>query len=67
LGTGTCSADFNYSGKLTEALLLGVVANRFPDTKLMWDAKAMRVTNEPAANAFLKRDYRDGFTVKGLS
>lgn len=66
LGQGKTSADFTYAGKLTEALLLGVVANRFPDTKLLWDAAAMQVTNLPEANRLLQRKYREGFEVAGL-
>lgn len=66
LGEGKTSASFSYAGPLTEALLLGVVANRFPDTKLMWNAEALEVTNIPEANKLLKRDYRDGFAVEGL-
>ncbi len=67
LGKGETSASFSYAGPLTEALLLGVVANRYPDTKLMWDANELAVTNLPDANALLKRKYRDGFDVPGLS
>ncbi|MBL8830063.1 MAG: Gfo/Idh/MocA family oxidoreductase [Planctomycetaceae bacterium] len=66
LGQGKTSASFAYAGPLTEALLLGVVANRFPDTKLMWDAAALQVTNLPAANQLLKREYRADFKVAGL-
>lgn len=66
MGKGTTSANFTYAGKLTEALLLGVVANRFPGRKLLWDADAMKVTNIPEANALLKREYRDGYAVEGL-
>ena len=66
LGTGSTSASFAYAGPLTEALLLGVVANRFPDTKLEWDAKKLEVTNVAAANALLRRKYRKGFEVEGL-
>ena len=65
-GTGTTSASFSYAGPLTEALLLGVVANRFPDQKLVWNAEAMQVTNLPEANALIKRAYRKGFEVPGL-
>lgn len=61
LGQGRPSADFSYAGPLTEALLLGVVANRFPDTKLLWDAEAFQITNLPEANPLLRRDYREGF------
>jgi len=66
LGKGETSAPFRYGGPLTEALLLGVVANRFPGKRLMWDAEKLQVTNEPAANKLLRRDYRDGFEVENL-
>ena len=66
LGKGKTSASFSYGGPLTEALLLGVVANRFPGKTLKWNAKKLQVTNLPDANKLLKRDYRDGFTVKNL-
>lgn len=67
LGKGKTSAHFGYAGPLTEALLLGVVANRFPDQKLDWDARNLRVTNLSEANQFVRRTYRAGFEVKGLS
>ena len=66
LGEGTTSAGFDYAGPLTEALLLGVVANRFPETKLAWDAEQLHVTNLPDANELLKRTYRAGFEVANL-
>lgn len=66
LGKEKTSANFTYAGKLTEALLLGVVANRFPGKTLNWDAEAFKVTNEPDANKLLKRDYREGYKVEGL-
>jgi predicted dehydrogenase len=67
LGQGKTSASFSYGGPLTEALLLGVVANRFPDTKLMWDAEKLQVTNLSDANLLLKRTYRKGFQIEALS
>ncbi|PHS03204.1 MAG: oxidoreductase [Blastopirellula sp.] len=66
MGKGETSASFSYAGPLTEALLLGVVANRFPDQKLMWNADKLEVTNMAAANQLLRIEYRDGFKVKGL-
>ncbi len=66
LGEGVTSASFSYAGPLTEALLLGVVANRFPDTRLEWDAARLQVTNLPEANMLIQRAYRDGFQVAGL-
>lgn len=66
LGEGETSASFSYAGRVTEALLLGVVANRFPGEKLMWNAEALTVTNLPEANKLLLREYRDGFEVANL-
>ena len=66
LGKAETSSHFGYAGLLTEALLLGVVANRFPGRKLMWDAGNLSVTNLKEANSLLKRVPRDGFQVTGL-
>jgi predicted dehydrogenase len=66
LGEGKTSADFGYAGPLTEALLLGVVANRFPGQQLNWKAETMEVTNIADANKLIKRTYREGFQVEGL-
>lgn len=43
-------ANFNYSARLTESVLLGVIGNRFPGKKLEWDATNMKFTNMPQAN-----------------
>ncbi|MBC8357163.1 MAG: Gfo/Idh/MocA family oxidoreductase [Planctomycetes bacterium] len=66
MGEGETSSQFGYAGRLTEALLLGVVANRFPGRKLNWDAENLSVTNLEEANALLKRTPREGFQVAGL-
>ena len=66
LGQGQASAPFEFGGPLTEALLLGVVANRFPEQMLLWDAANLEVTKMAEANALLRREYRDGFGVEGL-
>ena len=65
---GQCrtSAHFGYAGPLTEAVLLGGVASRFPKTTLKWDSAALKF-NESAANQFVRRNYREGWSVKGLS
>jgi predicted dehydrogenase len=66
LGHAQTTANFDYSGPLTEAVLLGTVAARFPNTTLGWDpAKLMFNTSE--ANQYIRRAYRDGWHVKGLS
>ncbi|MBI5384557.1 MAG: Gfo/Idh/MocA family oxidoreductase [Verrucomicrobia bacterium] len=66
-GNGKAWANFDYSGPLTEAVLLGSVATRFPKTTLAWDAAAMKFKNVSEANQFVRRTYRAGWEVKGLS
>ncbi len=56
--------NFDYSGKLVENNLLGVVAFRV-NQKLDWDAKALKARNCPAADAFIRRDYRQGWVLDG--
>ena len=58
MGTAETTANFDYAAPLVEGLLLGTVAARFPGQRLEWDAKAMKVTNVEAANAFLAGEYR---------
>jgi predicted dehydrogenase len=66
LGNADTTAHFGYAGPLTEALLLGVVANRFPNQRLTWDAASLRITNLEAANALIRRYYRKNFEVEHL-
>lgn len=66
-GNDKTSANFDYAGPLTEAVLLGSVASRFPNKTLEWDAKNLRFSNEEAANQFVRRTYRKGWEVEGLS
>jgi len=65
-GNGTTSAPFSYAGPLTEMVLLGCLATRFPKTDLKWDTKALKVTNVAEANQFVRRVYRKGWEVDGL-
>jgi predicted dehydrogenase len=66
-GNGQTAAGFDYSGPLTEAVLLGGVATRFPQTTLEWNARALKFNNVAEANPYLRRTYRQGWEVKGLS
>jgi predicted dehydrogenase len=65
-GNGKTSAPFAFAGPLTEMVLLGCLATRFPKTTLEWDAAKLKVTNEKDANAFVRRTYRKGWEVEGL-
>lgn len=66
LGDGKTTAHFGYAGPLTEAVLLGGVASRFPQTTLEWNARKLKF-NLSEANQFIRRTYRKGWKVKGLS
>ncbi len=57
LGKDECSAPFSYSARLTETILLGVIAGRFPNKTLHWDNKSAKFL-EAEANNFLDAPYR---------
>ena len=59
---GQTTCNFDYSGALTEAVLLGVVSYRSGDA-LTWDAKNLRVLNSPRAQQMLHKEYRRGWTL----
>jgi predicted dehydrogenase len=60
-GEGKTTSHFDYSGPLTETVLLGTVAIRVPGETLKWDAAALKVTNSPKADALLRKPYRKGW------
>jgi hypothetical protein len=65
-GPGKALAPYSYAGPLTEAVLLGSVAVRFPQTTLQWNAAKLRFENEKTANNFVRRTYRKGWEVAAL-
>lgn len=78
-GNAKTSSSFEYAGPFTESILIGNLAIRSflmrnPDgkgwndkwlgrKKLLWDAKNMKITNFDEANQFVKRQYREGWTL----
>jgi len=56
------SANFEYSGWLTEANHLGNVAYR-AGKKLVWDPVRLQATNAPEADRFIRRTYRAGWKL----
>lgn len=58
------ACDFEYSANMIEQMLLGLVAFR-AGCKIEYDPKAGKVTNLPAANAFLSKPYRSGWVLDG--
>jgi predicted dehydrogenase len=78
-GKGVTSSPFEFAGPFTESILIGNLAIRSflmknPKLKgwddkylgrkrLLWDAKNMKITNFDEANQFVKREYRDGWSL----
>ena len=58
LGKDKCSAPFSYASRLTETILLGVIAGRFPNKVLHWNNENAKFSEEEA-NQFLESKYRD--------
>lgn len=56
------SCNFDYSGAVTESVLLGNVAYRC-GKRIDWDAANLRIPNAPDAEQFLRRDYRAGWKL----
>jgi len=62
-GGKPASSNFEYSGPLSETVLMGNLAVRFPGRELLWNGEAMEVTNDSDANAYVRRQYREGWTL----
>ncbi len=75
------TSSFDYSGPLTETVLMGNLAirsythlvknaegkNTFPGRKkLLWDGKSMKITNFDEANRFVTREYRKGWELPAI-
>lgn len=63
-GGPAASSSFDFSGPLSEMVLMGNLAVRFPNRQLLWNGEKMEVTNDPAANAFVRRQYRAGWSLE---
>lgn len=73
------TSSFDFAGPLTESVLMGNLAIRsymvrtpnangkgfsYPGRKkLTWDGKNMKITNFDEANQFVKREYREGWSL----
>lgn len=78
-GKGTTSSPFEFSGPFTESVLIANLAIRswmmvnpkmkgwgdkyLGRKKLLWDAQNMKITNFDEANQFVKREYREGWSL----
>jgi predicted dehydrogenase len=57
------TANFDYAGPLTEAVLLGCLASAFPGQDLTWDSPGLIIPNNAEANSMVKRQYRNGWVI----
>jgi len=68
-GGGPAGSNFNHAGLLAQVVLLGnvalrpVIKEKLIRTKLLWDGPNMTITNLPEANQYLRRSYREGWTL----
>jgi hypothetical protein len=60
-GGPTSYGDFQLAGPICDAVNLAAISLRLGGRRLLWDSAAARITNVPEANAFLTRDYREGW------
>jgi hypothetical protein len=61
-GKAEASCPFDYAARLTEVMLLGIVALR-AGKKIYYDSANMRITNVFQANDYLRREYRQGWST----
>ena len=59
-----CGSKLAYAAPLTEALLIGCIALRYPGEELVFDPKAMKFVNKPEANEFLKVPKRGSWEFR---
>jgi predicted dehydrogenase len=78
-GNAQTSSHFDFAGPFTESVLIANLAIRswmmknpkakgwgdkyLGRKKLLWDAQNMRITNFDAANQYVKRTYREGWSL----
>jgi hypothetical protein len=68
-GGRPAGSNFDHAGPLAEAVLLGNIALRRPlreklaTKRLLWDAKNLKFTNAPEANQYIRKEYREGYSL----
>ena len=63
-GKEKTTCPFEYAGRLTETMLLGVVAMKAGQGKrIYYDGEAGKITNMSDANQYLQREYRKGWSL----
>lgn len=63
-GEAKASSPFEYASKLTETMLLGIVALKTGQgVQIRYDGETGKVTNNDNANQYLRREYRKGWKL----
>ena len=61
---GRAISDFEYASRLTENMLLGIVAVRTGQgIQIRYDGQTGTIANNAAANQLLSREYRRGWSL----
>jgi hypothetical protein len=58
-----CGSKFEYSVPMTQAILLGCIALRFPGQELRWNHSKRKFSNFPEANRWLNFTPRAGYDL----
>lgn len=66
LGEDKTTSHFDYSGPLSETVLLGTIAIRIPGTTLTWNAERLELGGSPHAQGLLTKPYRSGWEPKWI-
>jgi predicted dehydrogenase len=64
MGGAAATCNFDYSGPMTETVLLANVAYRTGGEAFTWDAANMKATGNTAANNFIHEEYRKGWEAQ---
>lgn len=62
--TAKPGSNFNYSAPMTQAILLGCIALRFPGQELKWDHTKRSFSNHAEANQWLASKPRPGYSLE---
>jgi hypothetical protein len=57
-------SNFEYAAPFTQAILLGLIALRYPSQELLWDHGKKQFSNFAEANQWLSFEPRDGYNLQ---
>ncbi len=61
-----CESNFKLAARMTETILLGVLAQRVGEGVLHWNSKQMSVESRPELSRYIRRSYADGWDAQKL-